>query len=523
MRQNRSAIRRFLCLALGIVLCVMSLPACAEIGNDRFFAGAALTYYEGLLDAGFPEDYAEELTELHLLYPTWKFVPLDISSTNATFTWDKVIYYEAKDPDAPNRNLISESYAAYAHPTNTTLYDAGYYQASAEAVSYFMDPRNFFNENDIFQFFDLSYDESVTQAAVESVLCGSFMQDTVLENGKTYAENFMEIGKTVGIHPVYLAVKARQEQGMHGRSPVISGTCGDALLYFWDNQKTETDDGAKVGLPSSVDRAELLSLNGYYNLLNVNASGTGVFTIYRRAMERAKEGTESMRDAWGGDASWNTVWKSIYGGALLLKSSYIDRYQSTVYLQKFNVDGRSGRNFWGQYMQNVAASMTEGRTLYNSFASIDALDSPCTFLIPVYRGMPEEPCDDPANGTYSYFRTAKKKYEYSVSFTSPAEGYYANVPFYATCDAEDVLSLCATVTHEYGVKRLEYSIDGSEWSGVLTNGGLNLPVSMQSRGDGEHILVVRGIADYEKDNAAKKSNYAFLCAVFYINANVTST
>ena len=88
-----------------------------------------------------------------------------------------------------SNNIISssEAYAAYRHPTNTELYDSSYYQVSAEGLSYFMDPRNFLNETDVFQFFDLSAAEEVSIAAVESVLAGTFMEEAMLENGKNFS------------------------------------------------------------------------------------------------------------------------------------------------------------------------------------------------------------------------------------------------------------------------------------------------------------------------------------------------
>ena len=40
-------------------------------GNTRYFEGEAEEYYQSLVAAGFPEDYARPLTELHLLHPEW--------------------------------------------------------------------------------------------------------------------------------------------------------------------------------------------------------------------------------------------------------------------------------------------------------------------------------------------------------------------------------------------------------------------------------------------------------------------
>ena len=147
-------------------------------------------------------------------------------------------------------------------------------------------------------------------------------------------------------------------------------------------------------------------------------------------MLRAREGTPEFANDWGGSSSWNTRWKSLYGGAHFLKTNYIDRYQSTIYLQKFNVDSRSGRTFWGQYMASVFGAMNEGRTLYRSFASLNALDSPCSFLIPVYGDMPETASPDPANGTCPSLAVANTRYTYQNELTSPIRKSVSNETIY---------------------------------------------------------------------------------------------
>lgn len=487
-------------------------------GSECYFSGAAAEYYQSLLKMGFPEDYAISLTELHLLHPTWSFQPLLITEGKSSYTWSYVISQETKEPD---NNLISsdESHKPYRHPTNSTQYDAGHYQASTGAVEYFMDPRNFLNETDIFQFYDLSSASNINIEAVESILASTFMKDAILENGLTYAAYFVELGKELHVDPIYLAVKARQEQGVGGTSPVISGTCGTLLNGYYQNHTQYSESGNAILTPSvGYTSEELLSYNGLYNFYNVSTYGNGLFEIYCRAMKRAKTGTADMADAWG-SPEWNTLWKSIYGGAYTIKTSYIDRYQNTIYLQKFNVDSRSNRNFWGQYMQNVGGALTEARTLYSSFASNGALDSECTFLIPVYKGMPDKPCPDPANGSCSYLATANRKFDYSVSMTAPFSESTENSPLYLSQEiySDQSLDLAGIVEHSYGLKNLEYSWDGGEWILFSEDRNMDFSIPHHFSAGSSHILVVRGTAAYDHAVSSKKSNYNFLCSVIYVD------
>lgn len=515
-RKSKKLVLALVCVALvigligGVVLVVS--------GNTRYFEGEAEEYYQSLLAAGFPEDYARPLTELHLLHPNWSFEPLLITEGNSLYRWDYIIEQETKDKEL---NLISGDleFWMYRHPTNRETYDTGYYQASQKTVEYFMDPRNFLNETDIFQFYDLSAAHNVGVEEIEAVLLGTFMEDKLLENGKTFAEYFLEVGAELDVNPVYLAVKARQEQGISGASPVLGGECGTLLADYYANGTQTSESGNKVLAPSEgYTTEELLALNGYYNLFNIKASGNGLFAIYYNAMKRAQSGTEDMADAWGSPA-WDTLWKSLWGGTYTIKTSFIDRYQNTIYLQKFNVDSRaSDRNFWGQYMQNIAGSLTESRTLFGAFASSGVLDGSCSFVIPVYGGMPSKPCADPAGGFCSYLATADKKYESSAFFASPIlqtnrTTIYDTLRVYA--DSE--IHLRGIMSHSYGVRAIEYRWDDGEWT-TLCEGDkfdISLPVSFPE--NTSHILTLRTLADYDHTDSAKKSNFAVLSAVFYVN------
>ena len=499
-------------LSLSIVL-VFSVKC-----NETPFTGEAAKYYEELVDQGFPEDYALSLTKLHLLHPTWSFVPLDVTEINSAYTWDYVI---KKETDSPSLNLISASliYSDYWHATNRQLYDSGYYQPSKATVQYFMDPRNFLNESDVFQFYNLSSKTLASEDAVDAVLAGTFMENKILQNGKTYTEYLLEIGEEIGIDAVYLAVKLRQEQGVSGNSPIISGSCGDKLWEFYRDQKQYTDSGSFINPPTSgKSESELLALNGLYNPFNLGATGTGVFAIYENAMLYAQKGTSSMSEEWG-DSAWDTDWKGIYGGALYIKEKYVDRYQTTIYLQKFNVDGRNpAGNFSSQYMQNVTGALSEGRSFYQAFAANDTLDSSCQFLIPVYKNMPLPPSADPANGRCEATAPASTRYQTSASVTYPKQYHTANDAIYGeiSVEAGNPLEITGEFSHSYGIRRLEYSLDGVNWVTCSDSGLLDLSLSDSLPDYGEYLLLIRGESAYDSNDASRRLNRYFLCAAYHL-------
>lgn len=362
-----------------------------------------------LIADGFPASYAVKLVSLQKKYPEWTFSPLLISKLDKQYTWEYILHQETDA--SPSRSLISgdKTFAAYFHPTDTQIYDASCRRASASAVAYFLDPRNFLNEQDIFQFENLSINSNIPLEAVATALKGSFMEKEILENGKSYAQYFCELGEKMQLNPLFLASRARQEQGLHG-TPLISGKCGTLLLTYCKN-KTRYENNAAILTPEkNYDEKNLQSFDGLYNFFNINATANGRFMIYLNGMEEARFGTPSMADEWGTPA-WDTKWKSLYGGALKISLKYIANHQNSAYLQKWNIDPRSkadngsSRNFWGQYMQNIGAALSESRNAYNALKKQNLLHLPFHFQIPVYENMPSTPCPDPANGKCFFYKS----------------------------------------------------------------------------------------------------------------------
>ena len=184
-------------------------------------------YTACLIANGFPEDYAEKLSVLHVLHPSWTFEPLDVTGlSEGRYTWDYVVGEEYSDH---RRNLVppAERYTHMRDPSDLSLYDTGWYAASRPAIEYMMDPRNFLDEVQIFQFCSLAFSGSETPGSVESVLEGTFMEGAFLDgeySGTTYAEFIFDTGRELGASPVYLAARIRNEQGVRGDGPTVSGS-----------------------------------------------------------------------------------------------------------------------------------------------------------------------------------------------------------------------------------------------------------------------------------------------------------
>lgn len=336
-------------------------------------------YKQHLMDIGFPESYTELLCNIHKRHPSWQFNPIMITElSDGKYTWDYVIAKEIEDDE--NNTVYYTLSDAMDYAIDDKLVESGiWFRAKPETVRFFMDPRNFLTEDNMFMFERLNGEIVYSTTAVESLLEGTFMfRKSMGDEGSDmkYSECFVDVAKNVGISPLVIAARLRQEQGVNGTSPLISGTCGDTLWQYY----SEKSNNAPA---SGFTEAQLKAYNGYYNFFNINATGNGYFEVFLAGMKEAEEG------------GWTSRYKAVEGGARKLKSRYIDDYQQTLYFQKFNVDPRSGRNFWGQYMQAIHAAYDEGRSTYSAYRRVGLLDTPFIFDIPVYAGMPETPCPDP--------------------------------------------------------------------------------------------------------------------------------
>lgn len=360
--------------------------------------------------AEFPESYQTGLARVKAAYPNAKFIyyDTDLDWYEDLLTTDNELYF--------GRNLISSSSPESWKSSDPSSYDRttgkykevepGWNVASQEIIEYYMDPRNFFNETDIFQFINLGYDPSQTVEGVKKLISGTFMErDTLIDNNgnqTTYAEALVQIGQMSGVSPYLLATRIRQEQGGNG-SAMITGNYS--------------------GVP------------GYYNHFNIGAYGPTTQAILTNGLNYAKRN------------GWDTPYKSLLGGARVLASSYVGSGQNCLYLHHWNVvANENGVVGYGPYMASTASVAHEARNLSKSYNDNTAA---YTFIIPVYKNMPDMPCDMPSDDMLSYklknltlnsgdidigFQTSKNLYTASCNnlsyLTIRAEKYNANSKLY---------------------------------------------------------------------------------------------
>lgn len=307
--------------------------------------------------------YNELIETLKKAHPTWTFTLLYTG-----LDWNQVIKNETTATHG--RNLIDGSKTGewVCSSCNSTKYDNGSWKCASEAtVSYYMDPRNSLYEDYLFQFENLKWVDGVyTEEGINKILSdcyymqGSKITYTNTEGktatlNKSYAKVILDAAKENNISAYHLAARIRQEQGA-------------------GNSASSTANGTYTGY------------KGYYNFFNINAYGNGSSTIIKNALTHAKS------------QGWTDPEKSIKGGAKFVAKEYINDGQSTLYLQKFDVDNSDGSLYWHQYMQNVSAAKSEGQTILKTYRSIDSkLSQKFNFIIPIYENMPATKCEQPGS------------------------------------------------------------------------------------------------------------------------------
>lgn len=225
-----------------------------------------------------------------------------------------------------------------------TRYDNGSWACASEiAIKYMVDPRNSINNSDVFQFIELTYTDC-TYDSIQKMVAGTFL------NNASYINTIINTAINNNVNAYYIAALALQEQGPNGGGTVSGQYPG---------------------------------YEGYYNIFNIGASGSGADNIIRAGLQRAQ--TEG----------WTSIEKSIEGGVAIIKTKYIARGQNTIYLKKFDVDYSDGSLYWHQYQQNILAAQSEGEKIRDALRKVNAIDAPYTFIIPLYENTPSVICRKP--------------------------------------------------------------------------------------------------------------------------------
>lgn len=334
---------------------------------------------------GFPESYKAALRKLHVKHPNWVFRGKKINCK-----WDKAV----KAQSALGKNTVpassfetfkSKAKGAYNEETDMyTEFEAGE-QVSADVglIAFYMDPRNFLSENNIFQFYSLSdYNKYQTKKTVDELLRGTFMEGEKADGKTDYAKVFIEAAKKAGVNPYYLVWKA---------------------VRVTEGEKNQLVSG-------EFDR--FLGVYNYYGVGGNNLSDVTNMMMYASASDKAT------------GRPWNTQKKAIVGGAAALIQEYIAKKQNTLYSQRFDT---AGTLFVHQNSRELFSGAREAYSLAQFLKG--KMEEPLVFEIPYYDKMPDETlmmvADKSDNNLLSKLQVTG--YRLTPSFDCKTTDYYVSV------------------------------------------------------------------------------------------------
>jgi beta-N-acetylglucosaminidase len=218
-------------------------------------AGVQDTQFENMI-SNFPDSYKQYLRYLHTIHQNWVFTPM---ITNIDFN----------TAVSREKNVSSINISSGLCDSPTVITESGWCIATSDAVSFYLDPRNFLNEKYIFMFEDLSYNEVYSETLVKGVLNGTFMSDMDLIDNQTYSSIFVEAGKTTNVSPVYLASLSRQETGT-----TISNTTNGAEFTYEGYTYSGLYNFFNIGAYSSATNPALAGLVFANGGAGINQGGT---------------------------------------------------------------------------------------------------------------------------------------------------------------------------------------------------------------------------------------------------------
>ncbi|MCH5316505.1 MAG: fibronectin type III domain-containing protein [Eubacterium sp.] len=421
-----------------VISFILSIVMMLLIIQPAAYAAQAADYETELIKKGFPESYIPALLELHEKYPNWSFEVLEVGEN---FT--SAINNERQ----PHKQQLIQIYSGndgygyyctcsscYVNGSYVIREGSNWVAASESAVAYYLDPRNFLDEEHIFQFESTAYNAGHTQEGVEYILSGTWMYNSNItykdKNGKEvtykdangntvkYSKAIMEAAKGSNLSAYYIASKIVQEVG--GASPTAGGASGTYSGYpgiynyynimatggagdgiRWasvspDSWVTKSGVNLRKGPSTSTEAQVVLPANTTVNYISTTARQSDGYTWVNVSVTyNGKSYTGYIRsdyvDHKTGTDQYNRPWTnpylSIINGAQWISNNFATQF--TGYLQKFNVNPASGtKKHSHEYMANVQAAASEAKKAYTAYKKANMLDAPTVFTIPVYYNMP---------------------------------------------------------------------------------------------------------------------------------------
>ena len=187
-----------LLLALVILLCVSFNP------NGIFAQNNVI--------GKFPKSYITALNELQEKYPNWHFVADFVPLTfEESLNMQDDLFVKLTNKQYNSWRSMRKGCYDWNKNKFISTNDGTFFGASREVIAYYLDPRNFLDEDNIFIFLDHSFENNtISVKGIENFVKGTFLSGIISDSndeysGRSYSEVIFDAAQKTNINPLILA------------------------------------------------------------------------------------------------------------------------------------------------------------------------------------------------------------------------------------------------------------------------------------------------------------------------------
>ncbi len=354
--------------------------------------------------AGFPGSYWSKLCALKNNHPNWNFHAITKDSDGKPVDWVQSLIQESK---CGKNTITTNGNGKYINSSCDTPTDSGYSHANMEAVKYYMDPRNFLNETNIFMFEGTNRNDTISREEYKTAIQKIFNNNFLVQQIGELPEYILNAASS-GVNSTAIATRIKQELG---NAQLSDGTLYSVVSGRYSTRYNWTYNG--------------VSVDNYYNFYNIGAyDGSGVT---QKALIYA------LQHGWGGTGNQSVDRQTaVTGGANFLYDRYVNAGQNTIYFQKFNIFPTvTTSRYLNQYMTNIQAPVSESKIVYNAYKNANLLNSSFNFYIPVFSNMDNTVSENNSDNSDSSIQSEQKKLDVNTIVNGAGfrydNGYITNI------------------------------------------------------------------------------------------------
>lgn len=208
---------------------------------------------------GFPESYKAGLRKLHQAHPTWNF-----KAVNTGLSFDTVVAGELQG----TTSLVSTNAKSSWKSTDEGKFNwttstwpgfdgASWVAASKDIIAYYVDPRNFLDDQSVFQFAEHSLDLSTqTLEGIQSMVAGTFLQNSVAIDSSSPYYSYMltaEYGITAGSGATATTETTNTVQNTSTEATSASISEGTSISFSGPTGNTSADSSTSAAAETTSE------------------------------------------------------------------------------------------------------------------------------------------------------------------------------------------------------------------------------------------------------------------------------